>query len=87
MFLYWDIIPQDDTNETNKIIQEEVEEDVEENAESKPLVGPHELTGSYGTVTSVQIRATHVSPPPTPPPEEVKTSPFKNFSASRGERG
>ncbi|XP_056615634.1 major facilitator superfamily domain-containing protein 8 [Triplophysa dalaica] len=83
MFLYWDIIPQDDTHERNKIIQEEVEEDVEENAESKPLVGPHELTGSYGTVTSVQIRATHVSPPPTPPPEEVKTSPFKNFSASR----
>lgn len=87
MFLYWDIIPQDDTHERNKIIQEEVEEDVEENAESKPLVGPHELTGSYGTVTSVQIRATRVSPPPTPPPEEVKTSPFKNFSASRGERG
>lgn len=83
MFLYWDIIPQDDTHERNKIIQEEVEEDVEENAESKPLVGPHELTGSYGTVTSVQIRATRVSPPP----EEVKTSPFKNFSASRGERG
>ncbi len=70
--------------------QEEVEQEEEE---GKPLVGPNELTGSYGTVTSVHSRTssvangdvTHVSPPPSPPPEEVNTSPFKNFSASRGE--
>ncbi len=66
----------------------------QEEEEGKPLVGPNELTGSYGTVTSVQSRTsslanrdvTHVSPPPSPPPEEVNSSPFNKFSASRGER-
>ncbi|XP_051766966.1 major facilitator superfamily domain-containing protein 8 [Ctenopharyngodon idella] len=91
LFMYWDFTPQDDGHQRNGVVQEEVEQEEEENEESKPLVGPNELTGSYGTVTSVQSRAssmangdvTHVSPPPSPPPEGVSSSPFKNFSASR----
>ncbi|XP_065115467.1 major facilitator superfamily domain-containing protein 8 isoform X2 [Paramisgurnus dabryanus] len=85
MFMYWDINPQDDAHQRNGAVQVDVHQDEveEEDAESKPLVGPNELTGSYGTVTSVQIRPNNVSPPPTPPPKEVTSSPFKNFSASR----
>ncbi|KAK9967827.1 hypothetical protein ABG768_002192 [Culter alburnus] len=91
LFMYWDFTPQDDGHQRNGVVQEEVEQEEEENEEGKPLVGPNELTGSYGTVTSVQSRAsskangdvTHVSPPPSPPPEDVSSSPFKNFSASR----
>lgn len=91
VFMYWDFTPQDDRRQRNGAVREEVEqEEEEEDEEGKPLVGPSELTGSYGTVTSVQSRAssmangdvTHVSPPPSPTPEAVSSSPFKNFSAS-----
>lgn len=93
LFMYWDFTPQDDVRQSNGVVREEVEQEEEENEEGKPLVGPNELTGSYGTVTSVQSRAssvangdvTHVSPPPSPPPEDVSSSPFKNFSGSRGD--
>ncbi|XP_051979525.1 major facilitator superfamily domain-containing protein 8 [Xyrauchen texanus] len=92
MFMYWDITPQDDRHQRNSVVQEEVEreEEEEEDEEVKPLVRPHELTGSYGTVTSVHSRAasmangdvTHISPPPSPS-EDSSSSPLKNFSASR----
>ncbi|XP_052445220.1 major facilitator superfamily domain-containing protein 8 [Carassius gibelio] len=88
LFMYCDFTPQEETRQRNGVEREEVEQEEEE---GKPLVGPNELTGSYGTVTSVKSRTssvangdvTHVSPPPSPPPEEVSSSPFKNFSASR----
>ncbi|XP_016316108.1 LOW QUALITY PROTEIN: major facilitator superfamily domain-containing protein 8-like [Sinocyclocheilus anshuiensis] len=73
LFMYWDFTPQDETRQRNGVEREEVEQEEEE--EGKPLVGPNELTGSYGTVTSVQSRAssvangdvTHVSPLPSLP--------------------
>ncbi|KAL0159345.1 hypothetical protein M9458_043070, partial [Cirrhinus mrigala] len=91
LFMYWDFSPQDQMRQRSGVEREEVEqEEEEESDEGKPLVGPNELTGSYGTVTSVQSRTssvangdvTHVSPPPSPPPEDVNSSPFKNFSVS-----
>ncbi|XP_077058572.1 major facilitator superfamily domain-containing protein 8 isoform X2 [Siphateles boraxobius] len=80
LFMYWDFSPPDGRRQRNEEVREEEEE-------CKPLVGPSELTGSYGTVTIVQSRVSsvangevaHVSPPP----EDVSSSPFKNFSASR----
>ncbi|XP_043115773.1 major facilitator superfamily domain-containing protein 8 [Puntigrus tetrazona] len=84
LFLYWDFTPQDETHQRNGVEQEEVEQEEEE---GKPLVGPNELTGSYGTVTSVQSRSSSVANGDvsrvSPPPEEVDSSPFRNFSASR----
>uniref|UniRef100_A0A671NPH6 Major facilitator superfamily domain-containing protein 8-like n=1 Tax=Sinocyclocheilus anshuiensis TaxID=1608454 RepID=A0A671NPH6_9TELE len=89
LFMYWDFTPQDETRQRNGVEREEVEQEEEE--EGKPLVGPNELTGSYGTVTSVQSRAssvangdvTHVSPLPSLPPEETMVTPltqkFFNF--------
>lgn len=89
VFMYWDISPEDERRSQRSPEQEEEEEEEEE--EAKPLVGPNELSGSYGTVTSIQSRAssmvngdlTRVSPPPSPTPEELSSSVFKSFSASR----
>ncbi|XP_067272504.1 major facilitator superfamily domain-containing protein 8 [Pseudorasbora parva] len=92
LFMYWDFTPEDDQRRRNgEVREEEQEEQEEEEEECKPLVGPNELTGSYGTVTSVQSRVSSVangdvicvSPPPSPPPEDIRSSPFKSFSASK----
>lgn len=88
LFMYWDFTPEDDRRQRNgEVREEEEEEEEEDNEEGKPLVGPNELTGSYGTVTSVQSRASSVANGEVtrapPPPEDVSSSPFKNFSASR----
>lgn len=65
----------------------------EDNDEEKPLMRSQELGGSYGSVvtsnhTPAASNATpnHVSPPPSPvPPDSYQpSSPFKNFSVSRG---
>ncbi|XP_070765636.1 major facilitator superfamily domain-containing protein 8 [Enoplosus armatus] len=68
----------------------------EDNDEGKPLMVSQELVGSYGSVVSSNpskyptpavSNATldHVSPPPSPVPQESheSSSPFKNFSISR----
>ncbi|KAM6962651.1 major facilitator superfamily domain-containing protein 8 [Aplochiton taeniatus] len=97
VFMYWDIPPQ----ETGEVVvsgQQEaeglgVEDDGGEDDEGKPLMGPHDLLGSYGSVivpepprpkssvSNGDLR--HVSPPPSPPPELESSGPFRKFSMSR----
>lgn len=74
--------------------QQHVEEDDDE---EKPLMGSQEVLGSYGSVVASNTptyhspaasNATlnHISPPasPVPPDSHEPSSPFKNFSISRG---
>lgn len=69
----------------------------EDNEEEKPLMGSQELAGSYGSVvtsnshtyqhpTAVNATMNHISPPSSPVPtnSHESSSPFKNFSISRG---
>ncbi len=68
----------------------------EDNDEEKPLMRSQELLSSYGSVVTSNpltnhtpasnAAANHISPPPSPvPPDSHETSsPFKNFSISRG---
>lgn len=73
------------------------EEGEEDDDEGKPLMRSQELVGSYGSVVTpvlpgnnVSVASNsmlnHISPPPSPPPSETheSSSPFKNFSISRG---
>lgn len=74
-----------------------MEEEEEDNDEGKPLMRSHELVGSYGSVVtlnpsrnniSAASNATlnNISPHPSPRPSGAyeSSSPFKNFSISRG---
>lgn len=69
----------------------------EDNDEEKPLMGSQELGGSYGSVVTSNpprydtpddsiATPNHISPPASPVPQESQesSSPFKNFSMSRG---
>lgn len=73
------------------------DDEEEEDAEEKPLIASNELTGSYGSVETPNLHRNHtsaasdatenqISPPPSPEPAESheSSSPFKNFSMSRG---
>uniref|UniRef100_A0A671LSA2 Major facilitator superfamily domain-containing protein 8-like n=1 Tax=Sinocyclocheilus anshuiensis TaxID=1608454 RepID=A0A671LSA2_9TELE len=67
LFMYWDFTPQDERCQRNGVERGEEEE----GEEGKPLVGPNELTGSYGTVTSVQSRTSSVANVYCLPTEQV----------------
>ena len=80
-----------------EVVSRDVEgEDVDgDDDEEKPLMGPHELLGSYGSVVTPDPQReqaaisngdlSHISPPSSPPPElDAPSSPFKRFSMSRG---
>ncbi|KAM3876397.1 major facilitator superfamily domain-containing protein 8 [Diretmus argenteus] len=99
VFMYWDIPPLEkgETRESSVSGVREVEgergpeeEEEEEEDEAKPLMAPHELLGSYGSVVTPNASVVsngnlpHASPPPSPPSSESDdSSPFKNFSMSR----
>ena len=73
------------------------EDEEEDNDEGKPLMRSQELVGSYGSVVTLNpsrnnisaasnAALNHISPHPSPLPSETfqSSSPFKNFSISRG---
>lgn len=109
VFMYWDIPPLErgEVGQSSAGRGEEVEggsgpvegdkDEEGDDDEGKPLMGPHELLGSYGSVgtpdpprkhvsTVSNGNLSHISPPPSPPPQEAEesSSPFKNFSIRRG---
>lgn len=78
------------------VVKSEADDDVIEgdDEEERPLMGPSELLGSYGAVVTLDTPrpqsavsngdVSHISPPPSPPPElDEPSSPFKRFSMSR----
>ncbi|KAI4881346.1 hypothetical protein NFI96_015029 [Prochilodus magdalenae] len=84
LLMYWDVPQQ--ASRGLAVEKEEEEED-----EERPLVQSHDLTGSYGTLSTPQPRVQPVSngsipqnsPPPSPPPERGQSSPYKSFSVRR----
>lgn len=74
-----------------------VEDEEEGDDEGKPLMGSQELAGSYGSVVTPNPTRNHtcavsnatlndISPPlsPVPPESHESSTPFKNFSVTRG---
>ncbi|XP_036443295.1 major facilitator superfamily domain-containing protein 8 [Colossoma macropomum] len=86
LLMFWDVPLQ-----TSRGPAKEEEEEEEEDDEGRPLVQPHDLTGSYGTLSTPPPRVQPVangnlpqnSPPPSPPPEQSQSSPFRHFSVRR----
>lgn len=107
VFMYWDIPPLETAEaEQSSAWDGEVEDgsgpaegDKDEEGdddEGKPLMGPHELLGSYGSVVTPDPprnhgsivsngNLPHISPPASPPPGQAEESsgPFKNFNIRR----
>ncbi|XP_062306769.1 major facilitator superfamily domain-containing protein 8 [Osmerus eperlanus] len=101
VFMYWDIPPQETEDQSEsvaegdkEVVSREVEDMDGDDDEGKPLMGPHELLGSYGSVVTPDPQReqaaisngdlSHISPPSSPPPElDVPSNPFKRFSMSR----
>uniref|UniRef100_A0A8B9L3B5 Major facilitator superfamily (MFS) profile domain-containing protein n=1 Tax=Astyanax mexicanus TaxID=7994 RepID=A0A8B9L3B5_ASTMX len=89
LLMYWDFPePASRGSREDKQQQEDGEDEEDENDEVRPLVHPHELTGSYGTVSIPPPRIPTVAngnlPRRSPsPPEQSHSSPFKRFSARR----
>ncbi|XP_017543349.1 uncharacterized protein mfsd8l1 isoform X1 [Pygocentrus nattereri] len=85
LLMFWDV-PSQPSRGPAKEEDEEEEED-----EGRPLVQPHDLTGSYGTLSTPPPRVQPVtngnlpqnSPPPSPPLEQGQSSPFRRFSVRR----
>ncbi|TRY88441.1 hypothetical protein DNTS_018873 [Danionella cerebrum] len=91
LFMYWDIPHENQRGNRVAAEQEEVETqqevlEPEEDEEIRPLFSPNELTGSYGTVTSVHSRDSSMANGDVncaPVEEQVEDGSFKSFSASR----
>ncbi|XP_074490660.1 major facilitator superfamily domain-containing protein 8 [Sebastes fasciatus] len=99
VFMYWDLPPleKEKAKESLRSESREVEDEPglveDDDDEEKPLMGPEELGGSYGSVVTsnppgCDVAAAsnntlnHISPPLSPVPPE-SPAPFKNFSLSR----
>ncbi|KAM4629152.1 major facilitator superfamily domain-containing protein 8 [Polymixia lowei] len=104
VFMYWDIPPLESEEAGERVVSVESErgpageeEEEEEDDEGKPLMSPHELLGSYGSVVTPDPPRNHTSslsngnlphasppPSPTPPGEpDESSSPFKKFNMGR----
>ncbi|XP_068445925.1 major facilitator superfamily domain-containing protein 8 [Clinocottus analis] len=102
IFMYWDLLPLEKEKAKGSPTSRSREQDddqgfvEEDNGEEKPLMGPRDRGGSYGSVlasdppgydssSASNESLSRASPPasPVPPEGPTSSSPFKNFSISR----